>query len=160
MTKRTDIKLSIVFSKHMKKLLRVDRHEKSCFGVTLSQHYVIDALDRKKIMTMNELSQEAGQAISTLTRIVDILVRDKLVKRSPSATDRRKVCVELTKTGQTLASDLKQCTERFWTHVMQSIPDEKKRQIIESLQLLDEALDQTDGACCEKRKQEKEGVHG
>ena len=155
MSPRTDIKLTLIINQHMKRMLQVDRHEKACFGVTLSQHYVIATLDRRKTLTMNALSQETGQAISTLTRIVDILVRDKLVARKPSEEDRRKVLVELTEKGNKLAKELRKCSETFWTHVMKTIPDEKKKQIIESLQLLDNALDNTDMACCDRAKDGK-----
>ena len=59
MSPRTDVKLTLIISEHMKRMLQVDRHEKACFGVTLSQHYVISALDRKKMLTMNELIESS-----------------------------------------------------------------------------------------------------
>jgi len=157
MSPRTDIKLTLIINQHMKRMLQVDRHEKACFGVTLSQHYVIDALERRKMLTMNALSQETGQAISTLTRVVDILVRDHLVDRHPSEEDRRKVCVQLTEKGEQLARKLKKCTETFWTHVLKSIPDEKKEKLIDCIRTLDDALDNTDMACCWKGEEKKEG---
>lgn len=156
MSPRTDLKLTLIISEHMKRMLQVDRHEKACFGVTLSQHYVIDALNRRKMLTMNTLGKETGQAISTLTRIVDNLVRDNIATRRTSEEDRRKVLVELTDEGLALAEKLRKCTEMFWSHVLKSIPDGKKNQIIESIRLLDDALEKTDMACC-LEDMEKEG---
>ncbi|MBN1480374.1 MarR family transcriptional regulator [candidate division KSB1 bacterium] len=147
MKSKTDAKLVVVMSKHFRKLLQIDRKETACHGVTLSQHYVIDALNRKNELTMNELSQEIGLAMSTLTRIVDGLVRNGYINRFPSECDRRKVCVILTDDGKELANNLAQCSQAFWAQVLASIPDEKKRDMVESFKLLNEALDSTDNAC-------------
>ena len=147
MKNTTDAKLAVVISQHFRKLLQIDRKETACHGVTLSQHYVIDALNRKNELTMNELSQEVGLALSTLTRIVDGLVRHGYISRYPSELDRRKVCVILTDDGKTLAYDLKQCSQAFWAQVLKSIPDAKKREMIDSFKLLNEALDSTGSAC-------------
>ena len=153
MTKTTNLKLALAISEHMKLMLSIDRNEKACHGVTLSQHYVIDALYRKKEMSMKELSLELGLAISTLTRILDILVRDNVVQRKSSTTDRRKVCVSLTEKGLELANALNACTQKFWDHVLHHIPDDKKQQIIQSIQLLNKALKDTDSSCCGKNNQ-------
>lgn len=147
MKSKTDAKLAVVISQHFRKLLQIDRKETACHGVTLSQHYVIDALNRKNELTMNELSHEIGLAMSTLTRIVDGLVRNGYINRYPSELDRRKVCVILTDEGKKLANELLHCSQAFWTQVLASIPDEKKREMIESFRLLNEALDSTDSAC-------------
>ena len=147
MKNRTDAKLAIVISQHFRKLLQIDRKENACHGVSLSQHYVIDALNRKNELTMNELSREVGLAMSTLTRIVDGLVRKGYINRYPSERDRRKVCVILTEEGRTLANNLRECSQAFWAEILASIPDDRKRVMIESFKLLNDALDSTDNAC-------------
>jgi DNA-binding MarR family transcriptional regulator len=147
MKSKTDAKLAIVISQHFRKLLQIDRKETACFGVSLSQHYVIDALDRKTELTMNELSQEVGLAMSTLTRIVDGLVRKGFISRFPSEIDRRKVCVILTDEGKTLSQNLRDCSQAFWANVLESIPADKKREMIDSFKILNDAMDSTDSAC-------------
>ena len=147
MKNKTDAKLAVVISQHFRKLLQIDRKETACHGVSISQHYVIDALNRKIELTMNELSHEVGLAMSTLTRIVDGLVRKGFISRFPSKTDRRKVCVILTTDGKALANNLRECSQAFWAKVLESIPDEKKREMIDSFKLLNEVLESTDSAC-------------
>jgi DNA-binding MarR family transcriptional regulator len=132
----------------MQKIMVLDRQEKMCWGVTLSQHYVIDTLDRKKVLTMNELSRELGLAVSTLTRIIDVLVRDEIVSRNHSTQDRRKVCIELTDKGKELAENLKECAKYFWGAVLKTIPDEKKKEITDNLKVLLTALDQAGDTHC------------
>ncbi len=147
MKSKTDARLAVVISQHFRKLLHIDRKETACHGVSLSQHYVIDALNRKNELTMNELSREVGLAMSTLTRIVDGLVRKGFISRYPSEQDRRKVCVILTDDGKALAHNLHQCSQALWARVLESIPNEKKREMIDSFKLLNDALDSTDNAC-------------
>ncbi len=79
----------------IRKLNVLDRNEILCHGVTVTQCYLIDTINKTGEMSMNQLSTEMGLAISTLTRIIDILVRDKIVIRKRSTDDRRKVLVEL-----------------------------------------------------------------
>ena len=155
MTIKSDIKLSLVISEHMRKLITIDRHERACHGISLTQHFVIDTLKRKKSLSMNELSLELGLAISTLTRIVDVLVRDDILIRKSNEQDRRKVCVELTSKGIDLAKTLKKCTERFWSFILQSIPDSKKEEMIDNIKLLNEALDKSDSSCCPYKNQKE-----
>lgn len=147
MKNKTDAKLAIVISQHFRKLLQIDRKETACHGVTLSQHYVIDALERKNELTMNELSAEVGLAMSTLTRIVDGLVRKGYISRYPSEHDRRKVCVTLTNEGTSLSKNLRDCSEAFWAKILESVPAEKKREMIDSFKIINDALDSTDNAC-------------
>ena len=147
MSDKANLKFSILMGRFIRKIILLDRNEKSCHGVTLSQHYAIDALYRKKVLTMNELSREMGLAISTLTRIVDVLVRDGFVSRSHSKQDRRKVCIELTEQGKTLAESLNSHTELFWRRILETIPAEKKPHIIDDLKILLKALDRAERTC-------------
>ena len=145
-----------IFAVHMgrliQKIMAIDRSNKLHFGVTLTQAYVIGTLNVKKSMSMNELSQELGVAISTLTRIVDVLVRNKWVSRNPSDQDRRKVCVQLTETGKILARKLNIYTEKFWTNVLQSIPDKELNALFDNIKLLNNALDQSTSQCILNKK--------
>jgi DNA-binding MarR family transcriptional regulator len=147
MTDKRNLRFSLLMGRFIRKIMILDRNEKNCHGVTLSQHYAIDALYRKKILTMNELSRELGLAVSTLTRIVDVLVRDGFVSRSHSMQDRRKVCIELTARGITLAESLNSCTEMFWHNILETIPEDKKPAIVEDLKILLNALDGAERPC-------------
>jgi MarR family transcriptional regulator, organic hydroperoxide resistance regulator len=147
MTSRQDIKLSVLLAKLIQQIIILDRNEKACQGVTLSQHYTIEALLRNRAMTMKELSREMNLATSTLTRIIDILVRDGLVKRKTKESDRRIVIVELTETGIEKADRLRECTRQFWKNILHEIPENKKPDLAEQVQLLLEAMRKIDGSC-------------
>ena len=137
-----------IISNFIRKITVLDRSEKICCGVTISQCYTIETIYRHKIITMNELSRELGLAISTLTRIIDVLVRDKIVERSQNPNDRRKVCVSLTEHGNKLALTLVNYSQNLWKNVFNSIPSEKQENVVESLELLFNILHRKDTTSC------------
>ena len=130
------------------KIIIIDRTEKLCHGVTLTQAFTIGTLHKKNVLTMNELSQELGLALSTLTRIIDILVRDKMVVRKSSSTDRRKVCIELTDNGKELAKKLDKTGKNFWNEIFLTLPENKRDETISILNMLLDALDKAKEKSC------------
>lgn len=143
MNSKSDI--NIEFSKALGKLIRkvsrVDRDEKICYGVTVSQCHIIEVLSERGLLSMNELSSKLGLAVSTLTRILDVMVRNGIVDRNRDSADRRKVLVKLSKTGEVLSKKLKKCSHEYSLQILEKIPLEKRMDIIESLKLLEDVID-------------------
>ncbi|MBI5375294.1 MAG: MarR family transcriptional regulator [Candidatus Schekmanbacteria bacterium] len=81
-----------------------DRYRFSDFKVTEAQFIAMMFLREKKIATMSELKVWMGIHMSTLTGIIDRMVRDGFVKRGKDNTDRRIVNVSLTKKGSSTSS--------------------------------------------------------
>ena len=124
----------------MKKFHIINREQRYCHKVTLSQGYAINILAERGKMTMTELSRDLGVAPSTMTRIVDVLVREKIIQRSESCDDRRQVCVELTDRGKALQSNLEQSSTEYLTLFLNALPGEKTGAVISALQLLNKAI--------------------
>ena len=142
---------SSIMSLCIQKIIALDRAEKVCYGVTISQAYTIGAIHKRELITMKELSQELGLAISTLTRILDVLVRDDIVCRYQSQQDRRKVNICLTDKGKDLARKLEECGEKFWSKIFEAIPNKKKQEITDNLSLLLKAIEGAEKVCCTKK---------
>jgi MarR family transcriptional regulator, organic hydroperoxide resistance regulator len=69
-------------------------------GVSLAQYHLLAPLSGGDAQTIRVLAEAAAVAAPTATRMLDGLDRDGLVTRTPSATDRRCVVVELTPAGR------------------------------------------------------------
>ncbi|MCK4764703.1 MAG: MarR family transcriptional regulator [Candidatus Aminicenantes bacterium] len=134
----------------IRKLNLLNKDQKVCYGLTIPQCYAIETLGQRGKLTMNDLSRELGTAISTVTRVVDVLVRDGVLQRSDSPGDRRRVCVELTAKGKELEQKLQQCSDDYSREILGFIPAEKRRDILESLELLIRAVDAVKQKCCKK----------
>jgi DNA-binding MarR family transcriptional regulator len=76
-------------------------------GVPIEHLRVLEALDRAKALPMGELATRALVEPPTLTKIVDRMVSDSLVFRSPDPDDRRRVLILLAPAGQALIKQLR-----------------------------------------------------
>ena len=68
--------------------------------LTLSQYSLLTSLATGGAARISQLAGEAGIAPSTASRILDALERRDIVRRAPSAEDRRGVVVSLTDAGR------------------------------------------------------------
>lgn len=71
---------------------------------------------------MNDLSCELGVSHSRITRIVDNLVKKKLVNRYPSNNDRRRWFTEITEKGIATARSAEQENEEFQARILSHLP--------------------------------------
>lgn len=67
--------------------------------VSLAQYRVLVLLDGRAPLTMSELAASLDVNPSTVTRVCDVLVDKKLIRRRQSPNSRREVNAELTRLG-------------------------------------------------------------
>jgi DNA-binding MarR family transcriptional regulator len=88
----------------MTDLLRVyqfrDRDRLGYYGLTITQHYVLDVLIQRGALTLNELATEMGLDKSTLSRVVDGLERKRAAKRIANPADGRSTLIDVTRSGK------------------------------------------------------------
>jgi DNA-binding MarR family transcriptional regulator len=132
-----------LLSMMIRSFVAFERSEIFCHGVTMSQCSTVLAIGKKGPMTMNELSEWMNLATSTMTRIVDNLVRDGYIERTQDPQDRRVVRVSLTELGEELFAFIIHIYHEYHRKIVQSIPPGELRKVVESLRLLIEALRET-----------------
>ena len=74
-------------------------------GLTEQQWRVLRVLDEFGPMDASQLSREAGLMASSLTRIVQAMVTDRLVTRETPAFDRRRQVIGIASRGRKLLAD-------------------------------------------------------
>ncbi len=126
----------------------LNRDEKLCYGLTMSQCHVLETLARNGKITMGKLSREQGLSVSTVTRILDVLVRDRIVTRKENPSDRRQVYVELTPKGRELASKLKECCQGYSKKILNNISSGKRNEVLKSLETLVDTIKSLNRKCC------------
>jgi len=77
-----------------------DRNQICCHGLSVSQCYVLDALAEQGDLTIQRLAERMQLAISTMTRVVAQLVRQRHARRRRDPQDRRVVHVAITPRGK------------------------------------------------------------
>jgi len=95
-------------------------------SLTLAQYQLLEALQTAERLPVSELAASAGVAPPTATRMLDALVREGVVARTPCADDRRVVRVALTEGGRdAVATAGRQVAERRARVRDQLSPDEQ-----------------------------------
>ena len=123
--------------------LSLERNEIFCCGVTMSQCSTLLAVGKRGKMTMNELSESMTLATSTMTRVVDNLVRDGYIGRTQDDKDRRIVHVSLTGKGTGLFRQICRIYHEYHQRIVDNIPTSEVHNVVEALKLLKDAIVQT-----------------
>lgn len=125
-----------------------DRNQICCFGISVSQCYVLETLHTHGPLAMNELAKKMHLKISTMTRVVQQLVKKSYVRREEGLSDRRVRLIKLTKEGKAIY-------KKAWENIFESekiilkgIPYEHKTVLIDVLRKLNQAVSSWQ-SCCE-----------
>ena len=124
-----------------------DRNQICCCGVSVSQCYILEILHHYGDLTMNNLAEKMHLSISTVTRVVEQLVKKKYVIRQEDATDRRFRLIKLTEAGEA-------AYQKSWENVFASektilanFPSEHRELLIDFLQKLNSAMEDWRSCC-------------
>jgi DNA-binding MarR family transcriptional regulator len=118
----------------------LEKGEASCCGTTISQCHAIVEIGRTKEISLNELADLLGLDKSTMSRTTNNLVEDNLVIREVHSEDRRYIILKLTKEGETVYKSIETSMETYYENILESIPENKRDQVLESLKLLTDAV--------------------
>jgi DNA-binding MarR family transcriptional regulator len=124
----------------------LEKSEASCCGITLGQCHAIVEIGSRKTISLNELAEVLNLDNSTMSRTVNNLVNQNLAEREIDPNDRRYVKIKLTKEGESSFQSIEESMTQYFETVLTSIADEKRDQVIESLQLLVKAINNR--KCC------------
>jgi DNA-binding MarR family transcriptional regulator len=125
-----------------------ERADVSCCGVTVAQAAALEALSGHGPMRLSDLGRRLGIAPSTLTRNVERLVQAGLVSRLADAADGRAARVALTAAGRSAALGVAGREDDFARQVLERIPEDRRRAVVESLTELLGAVRSATEACC------------
>jgi DNA-binding MarR family transcriptional regulator len=136
----------------VQKLVRVfqlfERDQIKVYGFTSSQCYSLIEILKAESLTMNELSDKMNLDTSTMTRVIDKLVRDNLIKRERAEDDKRVVVVTLTEQGKEAALKLYSSVNEYYRRIISSIPDGKVEEVLSSVSVLLKAFGTANPNCC------------
>ncbi len=118
-----------------------------CCGVSVIHSHIIYEISRRTRLSLNELSEALSVDTSTLSRQVQQLVEAGLVGRLPDPQDRRYVVLSLTAEGEHQAEAVSGLMEDYIRNLFRNVPPDKQAQVLESLQLLSEAMGKSPNCC-------------
>lgn len=140
--------IGLMMQRLVRALQLFERDQIKAYGFTTSQCYTILELYKSASLTMNELSERMNLNSSTMTRILDNLVRDKYISRDKDESDRRIVVVSLTDTGKKAAEELDTIVKQYYKKIIENIPEGQVEEILKSVNILQKAFEKSNPNCC------------
>ena len=128
------------------------RDEAFCEGVTFHQFMILDATAKVKELNMSDLHQILSVQKSTTTRLVNPLIKKGLLLRDKANHDSRAAKLILTKEGIDTHKRVYLCLMDFYKKVTNNIPEEKKANVLECVNIFINAIKNSSNTCCCDKK--------
>ncbi|NQT93557.1 MAG: MarR family transcriptional regulator [Lentisphaerae bacterium] len=111
------------------------RGQCSCGPVTIQQYYTLEALaDGRR--SMSDLASQVGVHQSTMTRIVEKLGKQALVRRERQPGNERCVEVEITEKGKEAYLPMKEWSTHMFSSLLDHIPKNEQGSVVATMELL------------------------
>ena len=123
-------------------------------GLTMTQLGVLFLLRREVGAPAGLLAERLRVTPSTLTRMVDRLVRLNLVRRQEDCDDRRLVRHYLTPEGAQSLEEMARTGRAYLTEILRQFPREKLERLLEALQDLSQAAEAVEKGAWASARQE------
>jgi DNA-binding MarR family transcriptional regulator len=123
-----------------RRIVMDEDHLKSCCGISLTQCHAMVEIGRAGSISVRSLSERMGLDNSTVSRAVDTLVAKGIAHRETDPSNRRFVTISLTRMGQTEFHGIESSMNVYYEKVLDTIAKEKREQVVESIQLLLQAV--------------------
>ncbi len=122
-----------------------------CEGVTFHQFLILDIIAQNKEIKMADLHRYLAVEKSTTTRMVDPLIKKKLLQRRANPEDLRAAYLALTKKGAEVHKNVRLCMIDFFQKVMGNVPSRKAQSVLSGVKLFIEAIKKyaKQNACCQ-----------
>jgi DNA-binding MarR family transcriptional regulator len=113
-----------------------DREGVTCYGLSVSQCYALEILEKEGPMAMNRLAALLYLDVSTMTRIVDFFVAGGLAGRVEDKKDRRIRQVKITRKGRSLLSKIHGGLIAEYQEVLRAVPVGSRDAVVDTVSRL------------------------
>ncbi|MEK8210378.1 MarR family transcriptional regulator [Paenibacillus sp. FSL L8-0696] len=124
----------------------LEKTQLECCGATIGQCHAVMEIGLAGQISLIDLANLLNLDKSTMSRTVNNLVTDEWIDRITDPENRRYVKLMLTRKGQALHEQISSILIAYFGNIMNDIPENKREQVAESLELLILALKKNN--CC------------
>lgn len=119
----------------------INKSDCCCCGISDTQCFILVEIGRKPDISVKELAGILRLDKSGISRMVEELVQKEFVERKPSKEDRRYVVLNLTVKGSERFNQIENNMNIKFKSILDRIPEEKRNQVIEALELYNVACE-------------------
>ncbi len=140
-----DLSRASRLQKDISRLIRLfylfSRGHVSTLDLTLLQGYTLMGLQLNGELTMTEISNYSKLSVSTMTRVVDKLVKAGLVNRVQGETDRRVVHLRLTAAGDRKSTAFRISQGLLFQRLLAGLAPADQEKVLSGLAILTDQLE-------------------
>jgi len=111
-----------------------DPHKLFGVKVTLQQYLALNILIKKGRCMVSDLSKNLGVALSTMTELVNRLVKKQFIKKTKDLKDHRVVWVNLTKKGLEIIQEINRKKQEHILSILEKLTKKERRILIDILE--------------------------
>lgn len=124
-----------------------DRNKNICCGLSVSQCYIMETLKQNGPLSMNNLAKNMLLSISTVTRVIQPLLKKGFLKREEDSEDRRIRLISLTEKGTQISKDSWKRVIESERIILNNFPEDNREMLIEFLKMLNLSVEQWQTNC-------------
>ena len=111
-----------------------DLHKLLGIKITFQQYLTLNILIKKGRCMVSDLSKSLGVALSTMTELVNRLVKKRFVKKIKDYRDRRIVWINLTKKGVKIIQEINRKKKKHILTVLEKLTEKERQLLIDILE--------------------------
>lgn len=115
--------------------------------ISLIHSHILYEIGRQSMPSMQKVAETLGVDITTFSRQIQTLIKNKLVKKTASPEDGRVYLLSLTTEGKFVAGSIDKMMNDYLEDVFSFMNEFEKETVIRSLQLLNTSM-QKSKMCC------------
>lgn len=112
-----------------------------CGGATATQCTILTELGRTGPTTLADLVRAVNLDKGWVSRAVESMTQEGLLKKEPSPTDKRAITISMSDQGEALCCELNDTLDSQSDRVMSRIPPAERAAVTRALALLEQALE-------------------
>ncbi|OPX29500.1 MAG: hypothetical protein B1H08_03710 [Candidatus Omnitrophica bacterium 4484_171] len=117
-----------------------DPHKLFGIKITLQQYLALNILIKKGRCMVSDLSKSLGVALSTMTELVNRLVKKQFVKKIKDLKDRRIVWINLTRRGLKIIQEINKKKQRHILSILEKLTQRERQILIDILKRISQTV--------------------
>jgi DNA-binding MarR family transcriptional regulator len=119
-----------------------------CKGISITQCHALMEIGKRPEIKLVDLSERLNLDKSTVSRTIDGLVKNNLVKRNVPDGNRRVTNISLSQNGSKLFKKINQDNNTFYSKVLDNIPNSEKENFLRLFSLFVKGMQENRSSTC------------
>jgi DNA-binding MarR family transcriptional regulator len=118
------------------RLLRTKFRERRVSHLTMAQFRTLAFVDGNRDASLSEAAGHIGLSLPSMSKLVDTLVRQKLLTRDVHGRDRRRICLALTAKGKRELDEAYRHTQSFFAGKFAKLTEPERTQVAGTMNVM------------------------